>query len=75
MLLWGQREREVTYLVIRRVRDSLPVEEEDLKKMGGGRRREEQVGYWSEAERRAESWPGANWVKAGWMVRVRLQVV
>lgn len=36
MLLWGQREREVTYLVIRRVRDSLPVEEEDLKKMGGG---------------------------------------
>lgn len=42
--------------------------------MGGGRRREEQVGYWS-AEPRAESWPGANWVKAGWMVRVRLQVV
>lgn len=36
MLLWGQREREVTYLVIRRVRDSLPVEEEDLKKKWGG---------------------------------------
>lgn len=70
MLLWREKGRSPSH----QEGQGLPVEEEDLKKMGWWWR-EEQVGYWSEAEPRAKSWPGASWVKAGWMVGVRLQVV